>query len=181
MACDANIVHVTTVIRKATAADTDLVVSSRLDFLRTVRSTRILDRETELEAETRAFVLAEREAGRLHTWIAEDAGEFVGIVSVLLWPRPPRPEDPRVADGYIINMFVRPDRQRQGIGGLLLAECLESARELGVARFVLHSTDEGRHLYESTGFRPTQKWMALTVPAAEPGRHQNDLAPRVGE
>ena len=154
-------------IRKATGADVDLVVSSRLDFLRAVRATEVLEGESKLEAETRSFFLAEWEAGKLHTWLAEDAGQLVGIVSVLLWPRPPRPEDLRVADGYIINMFTRPDRQREGIGAELLSQCLESARELGVGRFVLHSTDDGRQLYESAGFRPTQNWMALAVPAVE--------------
>ena len=167
VARDANIACVTAVIRKATVADVDLVVSSRLDFLRAVRSTEILDGEAQLAAKTRSFVRAEFEAERLHTWIAEQPGEFLGIVSLLLWSRPPRPGNLRVADGYIINMYVRPDRQRQGIGGLLLAECLQNGRELGVARFVLHSTDEGRHLYESIGFRPTQNWMTLATPAAE--------------
>ncbi len=155
----------TCVIRKATASDVDLVVSSRLDFLRAVRSTEVLASQDELEAETRSFVLTEGDAGRLHTWIAEDTGQFVGIVSVLLWPRPPRPVDLRRADGYIINMYVRPDRQRRGVGAQLLARCLSSARELGVSKFVLHSTDEGRPLYESAGFRPTQNWMTLAVPS----------------
>ncbi|MFN3254333.1 MAG: GNAT family N-acetyltransferase [Ilumatobacter sp.] len=65
---------------------------------------------------------------------------------------------------YIINMFVRPDRQRRGVGARLLLQCLEGARELGVSKLALNSTDEGRHLHESAGFRPTQNWMALAVP-----------------
>lgn len=154
-------------IRKATAADLDLVVSGRLDFLRSVRATEILEGEEQLEAETRSFVLSEGTAGRLYTWIAEDAGQFVGLVSVLLWPRPPRPGDLRQVDGYIINMFVRPDRQRRGVGARLLRQCLDSAGELGVSRYVLNATDEGRHLYESADFRPTQSWMALAIPAAD--------------
>jgi len=150
------------VIRKATSSDTELVISSRLDFLRDVRGTGF-EASSDLTARTRSFVIAESDGGRLHTWVAEEAERFAGIVSLLLWPRPPRPEDSRVFDGYIINMFVPPDRQRQGIGKQLLERCLASAPELGIGRFVLHTTDEGRQLYESTGFRHTQKWMHLAV------------------
>lgn len=56
------------VIRNATSAGIDLVVSSRLDFLREVRGP---DRPNaaDLEFETRSFIVAESDAGRLHTWI----------------------------------------------------------------------------------------------------------------
>ncbi len=150
------------VICSATPSDIDLVVSSRLDFLDEVRAPNVRDGAV-LEVETRSFVIAESTAGRLHTWIAEDGGEFAGIVSVLLWPRPPRPDDFRVMDGYIINMFVPPHRQRRGVGRRLLEHCLHSSRELGIGRFVLDSTDQGRRLYESVGFTPTANWMDLPV------------------
>lgn len=43
-----------------------------------------------------------------------------------------------------------PHQQRRGIGKRLLEHCLNSAKELGIGRFVLHSTDAGRRLYESS-------------------------------
>lgn len=156
----------TLVTRKATTSDVDLVVSSRLAFLRQVRR-HDFDESSNLETDTRSFIVAETGQRRLRTWIAEEAEQFAGIVSLLLWPRPPRPEHSRVFDGCIINMFVPPDRQHQGIGRRLLDQCLGSAAELGIGKFVLHTTDEGHHLYEATGFTPTQNWMQLAVTDAD--------------
>lgn len=152
----------TVAIRRATVEDLGTVVLRRLDFLGAVRGPGFRPSADFLER-TRSFVSAEQRAGRLHTWIAEDGRESVGIVSVLLWSRPPQPEDARTVEANIINMYVAPTHQRQGIGKALLGCCLESAEELGIRKFLLHSTDEGRSLYASIGFAPTVNWMELPV------------------
>ena len=150
-------------IRTSTASDIGLLVSSRLSFLKEVRGSDLRG-VADLEGETRSFISAESDAGRLHTWIAEDDGDFAGIVSVLLWPRPPRPEDLRVIVGYIINMYVPPHHQRRGIGQRLLDECLASSQDLGISKFVLHTTDDGLRLYESNGFTQPPDYMELLIP-----------------
>ena len=150
------------VIRRATPADIDLVVASRLSFLAEVRGGEV-DETGELAHETRFFIETESGADRLISWVAHDEGDFAGIVSLVLWPRPPRPGDLGVTDGYIINMYVPPHHQRRGVGKRLLDECLSSARALGIGRFALHTTDEGRHLYESSGFSTADNWMELRV------------------
>jgi ribosomal protein S18 acetylase RimI-like enzyme len=141
------------VIRKATSTDIDLVVASRLGFLSEMRG-QDYEQPADLEVETRSFFVAEGAAGRLHTWIATEDNEFVGIVSVLVQPRPPRPEDLRNKEGYIMNMYVSPPYRQRGIGNQLLKHCLSSGPQLGIRNFVLHASDEGRHLYDLNGFRP---------------------------
>jgi ribosomal protein S18 acetylase RimI-like enzyme len=153
---------VTVTVRAATVEDLETVVSLRVDFLGAVRGPDFRPSDGFVER-TRSFVMAEHHGGRLHTWIAEEGSEPVGIVSVLLWSRPPQPEDARTTEAYIINMYVPPAHQRQGIGRRLLDCCLESAEELGIRKFLLHSTDEGQALYESSGFAPKVNWMELPV------------------
>jgi len=153
---------VTVRIRIATSNDIDLIVSRRLEFLASVRGPDYR-MPAGFEAATRSFVAAERDGGRLHTWIAEDDGVFLGIVSIMLWARPPQPEDLRTAEAYIINMYVPPNNQRRGIGRLLLDECIDSADQLGIRKFLLHSTEEGRRLYQARGFEAKSNWMELPV------------------
>lgn len=152
----------TVIVRSATEDDLKTVVTRRLEFLAAVRGPDFRPSE-DFVAATRSFIAAEQRAGRLQTWIAEEADRFVGIVSVLLWPRPPQPEDTRTTEGYIINMYVPPAHQRQGIGTRLMDRCLAAAGELGVRKFLLHSTGPGRALYESSGFAVTPNWMELPV------------------
>ena len=49
----------------------------------------------------------------------------------------------------------------------LLAACLASAEELGIRKFLLHSTEAGRALYTATGFKQKENWMELPVDLSE--------------
>lgn len=156
-------------IRPATTADLDTVTRLRLAFLADLR--RDQHPGAALDAEfadaTATFLAGASRAGRLHSWLAETAGgadRRHGIVSVLLFPVPPRPDDRRPYDGYIINMYVAPERRHQGIGRALLDACLASAPALGIRRFWLHATEDGRPLYDRAGFSTNPAWMEL--PAA---------------
>ncbi len=151
-------------LRKATLADLDIIVRERLAFLAEVRGP---DYEVPpgFAAETQSFTQAETAGGRLHTWIADVDDEVAGIVSLLLWFRPPKPEDRRTAEAYIINMYVHAQHQRQGVGRRLLQAALDSGGELGIRKFLLHATDEGQALYESAGFAPKSGWMELDQPS----------------
>jgi GNAT superfamily N-acetyltransferase len=152
------------VVRRANAGDVDEVVRQRLAFLSAVRDDMV-EADANFAAETRQFVNDEVAAGRMHSWLAEHEGRTVGVVSMLLWSRPPRPHDRGNRDAYIINMYVLPEHQGNGIGRRLLDECLAASDEFGIGKFLLHATDEGRPLYESSGFVANENWLER---AAEP-------------
>lgn len=147
-------------IRRTTSDDVALVLEQRLAFLRAVRGDDSVGDSSFVEA-TRSFIDEETGSGRMHTWVAETT-RCVGIISLLLWARVPRPFDDESRDGYIINMYVEPGQRGRGLGRRLLDECLASRTEFGVGRFFLHATDEGRPLYESSGFRPNPNWLEWT-------------------
>lgn len=146
------------VVRRADRRDVDEVVRQRLAFLATVRDD-MNETDEDFAAATHRFVEDEVAAGRMHSWLAEHDGACVGIVSMLLWARPPRPHDRGTRDAYIINMYVVPERQGQGIGRRLLDACLAVADEFGIGKFLLHATDDGRPLYESSGFTANSNWL----------------------
>ncbi len=146
------------VVRRADVDDVDEIVRQRLAFLSAVRDDMV-EADADFAAETRQFVDDEVAAGRMHSWLAERDGTGVGIVSMLLWSRPPRPHDRGTHDAYIINMYVVPECQGNGIGRLLLDSCLAAADEFGIGKFLLHATDDGRPLYESAGFAANANWL----------------------
>ncbi len=149
-------------VRSATGDDLEAVARWRVEFLGAVRGPSFRPSD-DLVVRTRAFVEAEHASGRLRTWIAEDGDEFVGLVSLLLRSRPPQPEDFRTVEGYIVNLYVPSAHRRQGIGRKLLEHCISAAESLEVRTIVLHSTDDGRALYESMGFAPTSNWLELPI------------------
>jgi GNAT superfamily N-acetyltransferase len=52
---------------------------------------------------------------------------------------------------------VEPEHRREGLARRLMALAEEKARELGIRYAILHSTRQGRPLYESLGWGPTSE------------------------
>jgi len=148
-------------IRTATIADVDELTELRLAFLAEVRG---LDRETlrgSFAAATAEFLRSSLASGALHCWVAEEDDRAVGLVAVIRNLVPPRPNQHRPYEGYIINMYVQPSHRGRGVARALLETCLASRDQLAIARFTLHATAEGRPLYETLGFQPNDDWLEL--------------------
>ena len=146
-------------LRVATAGDLDLVTSLRLDFLAEQRS----DLSADLVAATPAFVTEHHRAGDLRSWLALDGDATLGVVSMLLRPVPPRPSAVGTTEGYLLNLYVVPHRRRAGIGQLLLDACVGHAEAAGLCQLVLHTTEDGRPMYERAGFVRADRWYELTL------------------
>jgi len=139
-------------IRKARLEDASTVVEARLELLRATRPDGF-QFPPDFEDMTKEYVLRESQHGKMHFWVANDVkGQWIGVISLLLWSRPPLPEDGRMIEACVVNAYVKPEYRRKGIGSRLLSECLTSAEEFKILRFVLRTTDDGLSLYTSKGF-----------------------------
>ncbi|MEZ5166251.1 MAG: GNAT family N-acetyltransferase [Acidimicrobiales bacterium] len=145
-------------IRRATADDLELVLRRRLAFLAELREVAEPSLAPDFVATTRRF-LERTHCTSFLSWIAEIDQHDVGIVSIIISDAPPRPEELRDLDGYVVNMHVDAPYRSQGIGRLLLDRAVADSAAMGVRRFTLHTTEDGRPLYESTGFTEEPGWM----------------------
>lgn len=109
---------------------------------------------------TRAAYVAAYEAemreefarGRALAWLAEADGQAVASVTLLWWVVPPSVEWPVRRRGQVSNVFTRPAYRRWGISRHLMGLLLAAARERGLQRLVLWSSEAGQPLYEGLGF-----------------------------
>lgn len=154
-------------IRQAAVDDLDTLARLRMQFIADVRQVDPADLSVEFATSTRAFIRDRFVAGTLHSWLAEDGGGGpVGVVSVLVTDAPPLPEEPRTLEGYVLNMYVRPEARGRGVARSLLRQVVEAAPTFGFRRLYLYSTDAGRPLYRNTGFTSDDRWMARHLPLA---------------
>lgn len=68
--------------------------------------------------------------------------------------------------GVIHDIFIDPERRREGLGRLLLDATIEALKALGVPQIVLstaYKNDTGQKLFTSAGLRPTMIEMTLTI------------------
>lgn len=86
-------------------------------------------------------------------WIAEVDGAAIGMASLLLHHHPPIPFGER-RRGYVHGVYVAPEYRRQGHGRALMDAVIAYAREHGLQRLELKTSDAGRSLYSGLGFEP---------------------------
>jgi GNAT superfamily N-acetyltransferase len=96
--------------------------------------------------------------GRYRGYLAEtEEGRVVGGGGIVIndWPAHPRETMPlRV---WILNMYVEPEFRRLGIAKRLMEAMVEWCRAEGFRNVSLHASTEGRPLYASMGFVPTNE------------------------
>jgi len=145
-------------IRVATVADAAIITHHRRRmFVDAGRSdNHVLDVMAE---HFEPWVAVQLEAGKYLGWLATDAaGQVVGGSGLLLLDWPPHPLDPTSAQrGYLLNVYVEPEHRRQRLASRLIERALAEARRRRIRVVALHSTEAGRRLYESNGFRSTNE------------------------
>ena len=92
-----------------------------------------------------------------------EAGEVIGSVALLLFPRLPSPDSVAAREGYLVNVYTVPQWRRRGVAAGLVAAAISSARELGLGRIRLHATPEGQVVYTAAGFRLRPDAMELRL------------------
>jgi GNAT superfamily N-acetyltransferase len=95
--------------------------------------------------------------GSFRAWLAETAGRVVGGAAILVNPWPSHPYDQQCRRATILNMYVDPEFRRQGVARRLMQVMIEWGRKEGFVQVNLHASDQGRPLYESLGFKPTNE------------------------
>ena len=95
--------------------------------------------------------------GTYRAWFVDAAGEVVAGGGVLLVPFQPSPRQPQPLRPFIVNVYTEPQYRRRGLARRLLEEMVAWCRAQGYGAVSLHAAEEGRPLYESLGFLPTNE------------------------
>jgi ribosomal protein S18 acetylase RimI-like enzyme len=143
--------------RIATAADAKLITHHRRRmFVDAGRAdNQVLDRMSKNFEPWVAKMIADE---KYFGWFAEDGGRVVAGAGLLLLDWPPHPLDPHSTQrGYLLNVYVEPEFRRKKLASHLIEFALAEARKRKIRVVALHSTEEGRRMYESNGFRRTNE------------------------
>lgn len=103
------------------------------------------------------FVAALRDWMRDHpghrAFVAESAGEVVGMAWLAILDRVPTATDYSRRGGDVQSVFVVPELRDRGVGALLMAAVLDEARRLGLEHVTVHSSPRAVVFYERNGWR----------------------------
>lgn len=156
-------------IRRATVADADVLAHHRVAMFRAMGRLDEKDSETLRDASAEYFRRAIASGG-YHAWVAvtiDTAATIVcgaGLRIDAILPRPGLRGTNLGPDGMLLNVYTEPAWRGRGLASRLVRAILDFARERGLERVNLHSSDDGRSVYERIGFVPTNE-MRYTIAA----------------
>jgi GNAT superfamily N-acetyltransferase len=152
------IASVTFQIRRAIAQDADIISWHRARMFQEMGDVSG-DAFEILRAKARTRLEQWIDNGNYIGWLATPADKpeiIVAGAGVQLQPILPRPIDVSTIgegrQGTIVNVFTEPQWRRCGIAGLLIKEIIIWSNNEQIDRLLLHASDEGRSIYEKSGF-----------------------------
>ncbi|HXQ22618.1 MAG TPA: GNAT family N-acetyltransferase [Candidatus Acidoferrales bacterium] len=152
------------VVRAAIHADAAVIAHHRAAMFRDMGL--IPDDEVPAhETASRAYLAMALPSGEYLGWVVEVSGEVVAGGGVLVRRMLPRPGWPQGGEeAYVLNMYTEPAHRRRGLARALMETILAWCRARLITRVSLHASDDGRPLYESLGFLPTNEMRLEGVP-----------------
>lgn len=143
--------------RTATAADAKLITSHRRRMF--VDAGRADNQVLDIMARNfEPWVAKAIEDGKYYGWLTLDGDRVVAGAGLMLLDWAPHPLDPRATQrGYLLNVYVEPDYRRKKLASHLIELALAEARRRKIRVVALHSTEAGREMYETNGFRRTNE------------------------
>jgi GNAT superfamily N-acetyltransferase len=143
-------------IREAALADIAEILRQRRRMYEDIHHTDsvVLDAVVSLSSTYLKTAMAN---GSFRAWLASDGNRVVAGGAVIISPWPAHPYDLECRRATILNVFTDPEYRRRGIARKLLQTIIAWCQRESFARVTLHASPEGRHLYESLGFEPSNE------------------------
>ncbi|MGH9719021.1 MAG: GNAT family N-acetyltransferase [Bryobacteraceae bacterium] len=108
-------------------------------------------------------------SGEYLAWLAiAPDGAVAAGAGLWLMDWPPHLIGPGARRGNILNVYTQPEYRRRGLARRLTQTALDWCRGNGIRAVILHASDDGRALYESLGFEPTNEMRILIEPPGQP-------------
>ena len=145
-------------IRKATADDMDLLMSSRIEMLKVVNG---LDYKYEYSDEIIESIREYFEKGDHTTVLALDGKRVIGCASICYMHIMPTFDHPTGNRAHLMNVYTMKEWQRHSIAMRMVSMLIDEAWKRGVTEISLDATEEGRALYTKLGFVPSTEGMVL--------------------
>ena len=95
--------------------------------------------------------------GSFRSWLASVENRTVAGGAIIISPWPAHPYDLECRRATILNVYTDRAYRRRGLARRILQTVIAWCQREGLARVDLHASPDGRHLYESLGFEPSNE------------------------
>ena len=144
-------------IRRAVPSDLDTIMQHRRKMFLDMGRKDDADLAASM-ATSRPFFSERLANGRYQAWLVENgAAEIVAGAGITIFDYHSSPLDPSPRRPMMVNVFTERGHRRQGIARKLVELMIAWCRSEGFGSILLHASEEGKPLYDSLGFKPTNE------------------------
>ena len=138
--------------RMATIDDLELLTQTRVEFFQDIQKDITDSQKTDIYDNNRVYFEETLKDGTFVAFLAFDGEILAGAIGISFYRTPPNLKNKTGQNGYISNVFTKPEYRRKGIAARLLDLTIAEARKRGCGKVILNATDMGRPVYEKYGF-----------------------------
>jgi len=148
-------------LRQANLQDLEALIQLRLELLRETGDIKGDSDTANLAEAARKYLGEKMLLGEFLAWVAEVGSQIVATSGLVFFQRPPYSGNLSGLEAYLMNVYTIPMWQGQGIATALLKEIISFVRATEAKRLWLHSTEDGKRVYEKLSFVSTSKEMEI--------------------
>ncbi|HXX64798.1 MAG TPA: GNAT family N-acetyltransferase [Bacteroidota bacterium] len=154
-------------IREGNLEDLDTILTHRRNMFVDIgyRDDLVLD---VVDSNARPFFRERIADGRYRAWLVEtQGGEVVAGGGIMIFDHVASPRDPHTQRAHIVNVYTEPTYRRRGFARKLMEIMVQWCKDQGFGSVTLYASKDGRPLYETMGFKPTNEMRLMLREGAE--------------
>ena len=148
--------------RKANLSDIDTLIRLRKEFMACFGP--LGEKDQEALRNYKEYLLETMADATFVQWLAETRGEIAATGSISFYRLPPTGRRPNGRAAYIGNMFTYPAHRNRGLATKILRLLAEDALAINCGIVTLHTSGQGRPIYEAFGFAAAMDVMEYSQP-----------------
>jgi len=148
-------------IKKAHLTDLETLIEWRMTVLREVFSLPSEEPAKQLEDKNRLYYETALPSGEHTACFACCENKIIGCGGICFYQEMPSPDNPDGNCAYLMNIYTSPEFRRLGAGKKIVNWLIQQARQKGIAKIYLETSECGRSLYQELGFDDMTGYMKL--------------------
>ncbi len=152
-------------IKQLTLNDIDVLIELRMEVLADVFKKEFgnltVTEKEEIKSANKNYYLNQLKNEGHIACVACDNNKILGCGGICLYNEMPSPDNLNGKCAYLMNVYVKPEHRKTGIGKIICGWLIEQAKIKNITKIYLESSEDAKVMYEKLGFEEMKNYLQL--------------------